>query len=61
MKVNTYKVISDAVENGIKYGWYRAHKHTDEPAEDEIKNRIQMAIMAEMIEYFFIFDQEGDQ
>jgi hypothetical protein len=40
------------IENGIEYGWRRAHKHTDEPTEDVIKGEISHAIELEMYEWF---------
>jgi hypothetical protein len=52
MKVNEYKVMDDAVQNGIEYGWNRAHKHTDTPSEDVIKNEIREAIMLMICENF---------
>lgn len=52
MKVRTYSVIDRAVTDGINYGWNRAHKYTDSPSEDEIKQQMMIAVMHEMCEWF---------
>lgn len=51
VKVNLYRVISDQVENGIEYGWSRAHKHTNKPDEDLIRSAIYDAVMLYIAEY----------
>lgn len=39
MRVRAYEVLSRAVEDGVEYGWRRAHKHTDTPGQDAIKDQ----------------------
>ena len=61
MKVKTYSVIDRAVVDGVNYGWNRAHKHTNSPSEDEIKQQIMMAVMQEICEWFdFEPEQKAD-
>lgn len=57
MKPNSYKIVSDCVEKGTNAGWNKAHKHTDKPTEDDIKDQIHHYIMLEICEYF-TFDDE---
>lgn len=59
MKVNTYKVLEECVENGITYGWRKAHKYEEEPSDQTIHGEIFRAIMFEMNEYFS-FDDSSD-
>lgn len=59
MKVNTYRVLSDAIERGIDGGWNRAHKHTDEPSEHQLKDELHHYIMLEICEYFNFDDDES--
>jgi hypothetical protein len=59
MKVNTYRILDNAVDAGIEYGYQRAHKHTDEPSAAQIKRDIHDAIMNELSEVF-IFDDNSD-
>jgi hypothetical protein len=45
-----YSIIDDAVEKGVNFGMYRAHKHTSTPSEDDIKEAIKSAVMDELTE-----------
>ena len=45
MKVKMYPLIERIVEEGIDAGWARAHKHTDKPYGDAIKEHIHRYIM----------------
>ena len=57
MQVKMYQLIERLVEEGIEAGWNRAHKHTEEPYGDAIKDNIQRYIMNGFDE-MFIFEQE---
>lgn len=52
MKVRTYEVLSRAIEEGVSYGWHRAHKHTDKPDGDAVIEQIRQAVMNEICEVF---------
>ena len=60
MKANEYLVLSECVEDGINLGYTRAHKHTDNPTEQQIKAAIADAAMLQICEYF-IFDGDRDE
>lgn len=51
-KPNAYKILTECVERGIQGGWNRAHKHTDKPTEEHIKEQIEYYIMLEISDYF---------
>ena len=57
MKPKIYNILSDAIEDGIRYGYQRAHKHTDDPDRAVIENEIHNAIMGQIFQYFD-FDKE---
>ena len=57
LRVRAYEVLRRAVEDGIDYGWMRAHKHTDAPTEHAIKDEILQGILNEVCEWF-AFDEE---
>ena len=59
MKVNTYKILDNAIEAGIQYGYQRAYKYTDTPSADLVKAEIHNAIMNELSEVF-VFDDNSD-
>lgn len=52
VKVRAYSVFSRAVEEGVAYGWRRAHKYTDQPDEATIKEQIVTAVLNEVCEWF---------
>mgnify|MGYP001571359418 FL=1 len=52
MKANEYQVLVRAVEEGIGYGWMRAHKHVDDPDEHAIKDAITDAVINSICEWF---------
>lgn len=57
MRVRAYDVLRRAIEEGVEYGWRRAHKHTDTPDSETIKDQIVTGILNEVSEYF-AFDDE---
>jgi hypothetical protein len=56
MKPRTYKILGDAVESGIRYGWNRGHKHTDQPDRDLLMAEIYNAVMYEIDQVFSFED-----
>jgi len=48
VKANIYKILERAVEAGIAYGWNHAHKHSDTPGEEKIKEELERAVMSEI-------------
>jgi len=54
IKINAYNVISDKISEGIDYGWMRAHKYTDSPDEQTIKEEIYNGVtnaLGEILSY----------
>ena len=54
IKLNSYRIITDKIEEGINYGWSRAHKHCDNPDENVIKEQIYNEItnvLCEVIDF----------
>lgn len=56
LKVNTYAVLEECIEIGISGGWIKAHKHTDTPTDDYIKEQILHYIMLQVCEKFKLDD-----
>jgi hypothetical protein len=56
VKPNEYLILSECVEDGINLGYTRAHKHTDTPTEQQIKEAIEQAVMTEICQYFLFED-----
>ena len=50
LKCNTYTIVERAVEEGVVWGWNRAHKHTDTPSEEYIKEQIAYYVMLSLEE-----------
>ena len=59
MTVNTYKVLSEAIEDGIGYGYMRAHKYVAKPDEETMREAIYNAVMNSISENFS-FGDEGE-
>ena len=57
MKVKEYTVLSDCVERGVVSGIARAHKHTDTPTPETVRDLVIVAVINEICEYFN-FDDE---
>ncbi len=55
LKVNVYSVLEDCIEIGIDGGFNKAHKHTDNPTEQQLKEEILRYIMLQISEKF-VFD-----
>lgn len=52
LSVNVYEVLSRAVEEGLRMGWNRAHKHDDNPNQESIIEHQHMEIMNAACEVF---------
>ena len=50
MKFKAYNLLERAIDEGINYGYQRAHKHTDNPTEALIKGEIYNAVMNSICE-----------
>jgi hypothetical protein len=46
LKMNAWKIVTIAVEQGVAYGYRRAHKHTDKPTEEHLVQEIEDAVMS---------------
>ncbi len=61
MRVKMYNLMSDLVERGVKRGYARAFKHTDNPLQTMIEETIHQHIMEELCEYFDFFDENTER
>ena len=52
MMVKEYTLLMECIEDGISTGYRRAFKHTEEPGEEYIKEKIFEAVQNEICEYF---------
>lgn len=51
---NTYILLDQAVEEGVMWGWNRAHKYIDNPDEAIIKDAMVRCVLDSIMEYFHI-------
>lgn len=56
MKPNTRALLEHCIERGIEAGYNHAHKHTDKPSSEHLRNQIEQYIWLE-IDQFFVFDE----
>lgn len=55
-RIRTYDILCNAVEAGVSYGYMRAHKHTDKPSEEHVKDELIKALIGELCERFEVSD-----
>jgi hypothetical protein len=52
MKPKFRVILEQAIEEGVKYGYRRAHKHIENPTEEQICDHIEEQVMSSIYEYF---------
>jgi len=57
MKPKFRVILEQAIEEGVRRGYSRAHKHVEDPSEGAIIEHIEDAVMSSIYEYF-TFDEE---
>ena len=60
MKAKMRVILEMAIEQGVRRGWQRAHKHVESPTEEAICETIEDCVMSQIYEYF-TFDEEDYQ
>ena len=58
MKPKLYHILNIAIEEGVRQGWHRAHKHVENPTEGAIIEHIEDAVMSAIHEYFTFDESE---
>lgn len=57
MKPRIYTILNNAIEEGCRYGVFRAFKHDDDPSPDSIENEVHIAVMNAISEVFDFEDE----
>ncbi len=57
MKPKIRVILEQAIEDGVRRGYSRAHKHVENPTEGAIIEHIEECVMSAIYEYF-TFDEE---
>lgn len=52
MRVNERALLERCIEEGLRDGWRRAHKHTDQPTESGMRETMWDAIWLHIDEFF---------
>ena len=60
MKPKFRNVLEMAIEDGVKYGYSRAHKHVENPSEGVIIDSIVEQVMNSLDEWFDFEDDNND-
>jgi hypothetical protein len=58
MKPKFRVILEQAIEEGVRYGYRRSHKHLESPTEEQICEHIEEQVMSSIYEYF-TFDEEN--
>ena len=57
MKPKIRVILEQAIEAGVRRGYHRAYKHTDDPSDEAVINTIEDCVMGEIYEYFTVEDE----
>ncbi len=57
MKPKFRVILDQAIEEGVRRGYSRAHKHNEDPSEEVICETIEECVMSQIYEYF-TFDED---
>lgn len=52
MKPRLIPLLDQCIENGFAQGWRKAHKHTENPKEEFIREQVRIAIWDQLHEWF---------
>jgi len=52
MKPKFHKILEMAIEQGVSYGYRRAHKHIENPTESAIIDNVVEGVMNSLYEWF---------
>ena len=58
MKPKIHVILSQAIEEGVRRGYSRAHKHNEDPSEEVICHTIEDCVMSAIYEYFTFDDED---
>jgi hypothetical protein len=58
MKPKTRVILEMAIEEGVRRGYSRAHKHVENPTEGAIIEHIEDAVMSQIYEYFTFHEED---
>ena len=58
MKPKFRVILEQAIEEGVRRGYSRAHKHVESPTEGSIIEHIEDAVMSSIYEYFDFEENE---
>jgi hypothetical protein len=58
MTAKAYPVLARAVEEGVRYGYRRAHKHVEKPDETQMCDAIEQAVLDAVCEWFSFEESE---
>ena len=59
IRPKAYNLLDRCIEDGIRCGFERAHKHTNTPDPDWIRQQIHQSIMNEISEWFDFDEIQG--
>jgi hypothetical protein len=45
-------ILEQAIEEGVRRGFYRSYKHDENPSEDAVIDNIAEQVMSSLYEYF---------
>jgi len=60
MKAKEYQLMQECVMNGVARGFRVAYKHTDDPSNEMVQEKLWQEIMSEIAEWFDFEEPSND-
>ena len=58
MKAKEYNLIEKCIQDGVRMGFARAHKYTDNPTKEQMIQDIEKYVLDEICEWFVLENWE---
>lgn len=58
LRPKTWVVLETAIEEGVSRGFSRAHKHNDNPSEEDYRRHVQECVLSAICDWFHVDNEQ---